>query len=84
MPPAMRDGLGAGAPEGVEAVGALDRAAGVLRDPQAVGLVAVHVEEHRRAQAAQFGIGRDRRRAGSPATPSAPSGPGPVSSRKKT
>ena len=43
-------GLGARAPEGVEAVGALDRPAGVLRDPQAVGLGAVEVEEHRRAQ----------------------------------
>src|SRR6185369_14537046 len=33
----------AGAPEGVEAVGAADRAAGILRDPQAVRERIVHV-----------------------------------------
>ncbi len=34
-------GLVARAPEGIDAVGALDRAAGVLRDPQAVGFAAI-------------------------------------------
>ena len=51
------------APEGVEAVGALDRSAGILRDPQARCFGAIERQEHRRAQRHEFGIGGDRVRA---------------------
>ena len=47
------------APEGIEAVGALDRPAGILRDPQAVGLVAI---ERRGTPARPAARTPDRRR----------------------
>src|SRR5688572_1976514 len=46
-----------GAPEGVEAIGALDGAAGILGDPQAVRLGAIHGEDDGRAERHEFGIG---------------------------
>jgi hypothetical protein len=74
----------AGAPEGVEAIGAADRAAGVLRHPQALGAAVAHAgEQDGRSISDVAGIDGDGalRRYG---RPSEPKGPGPVSSRKKT
>ena len=53
--------LGPVAPEGVEPVCALDRAARVLRDPEAVGLWTVEREEDRRAQRNELGVRRNGR-----------------------
>src|SRR3546814_16703415 len=54
-----RPRLVARAPEAVEAVGALDRAAGILRDPQAVRFGAVEREKNGRAERHISGVGGD-------------------------
>src|SRR3546814_6111250 len=49
--------IAARAPEAVEAIGALDRTAGILRYPYAVGFRPVERKQHRRAQR-HIAIGR--------------------------
>ncbi len=65
-------------PEGVEAIGPTDRAAGVLRDPQAIGAGIVHaLEQHRGRPTARSADSAAALTAGVTGRPSAPSGPWP-------
>src|SRR3546814_11084149 len=54
----------AGAPEAVEAVGALDRATGVLGDPEAIGFGTVERKDDGGAERDIFGVGGDARATG--------------------